>query len=122
MFLKNTVDRLNTMGHTLAFRLTLWYASIFTLSACLAFLIFYLMITSLFQERIDRDLLKQVGVFRAMLNAEGVDAVERLAEREVQASGERKIFFRLLYPTGISFSSSNMSFWRDIGVKRAFII
>jgi len=109
------------MVRSLAFRLTLWYASIFTLSACLAFFIFYLMITSLFQERIDRDLLKQVGVFRAMLNADGVDAVERLAEREVQASGERKIFFRLLYPTGISFSSSNMSFWRDIGVKRAFI-
>jgi heavy metal sensor kinase len=121
MFLKKTVNRFNTMGRSLAFRLTLWYASIFTLSACLAFLIFYLMITSLFQERIDRDLLKQVGVFRAMLNADGVDAVERLAEREVQASGERKIFFRLLYPTGISFSSSSMSFWRDIGVKRAFI-
>jgi len=121
MFLKKTVDRFNTIVRSLAFRLTLWYASIFTFSACLAFLIFYLMITSLFQERIDRDLLKQVGVFRAMLNADGVEAVERLAEREVQASGERKIFFRLLYPTGISFSSSNMSFWRDIGVKRAFI-
>ena len=109
------------MRRSLAFRLTLWYASIFTLSACLAFLIFYLMITALFQERIDKDLLKQVGVFRAMLNADGVEAVERFAEQEVQASGERKIFFRLLYPTGISFSSSNMSFWRDIGVKRASI-
>ena len=109
------------MGRTLAFRLTLWYAAIFTLSACLAFLIFYMMITSLFQERIDNDLLKQVGVFRAMLNADGVEAVERFAEQEVQASGERKIFFRLLYPTGIMFSSSNMSFWRDIGVKRDII-
>jgi len=109
------------MRRSLAFRLTLWYAGIFTLSAGLAFLVFYLMITSLFQERIDKDLLKQVGVFRAMLNADGVESVERLAEQEVQASGERKIFFRLLYPTGISFSSSNMSFWRDIGVKRASI-
>ena len=83
MFLKKIIDRFGAMGRTLAFRLTLWYASIFTLSACLAFLIFYLMITSLFQERIDRDLLKQVGVFRAMLNADGVEAVERLAEQEV---------------------------------------
>ena len=121
MFLKKAVDRLRTLGRTLAFRLTLWYASIFTLSACLAFLIFYLMISSFFQEQTDRDLLKQVGVFKAMLSAEGVDTVERLAEREAQASGERKIFFRLLYPTGISFSSSNMSFWRDIGVTRASI-
>jgi len=109
------------MVRTLAFRLTLWYAIIFTLSACLAFLIFYLMITSFFREQTDSDLLKQVGVFTAVLNADGIEAVESLAEREAQASGERKIFFRLLYPTGISFSSSNMSFWRDIGVTRASI-
>ncbi len=121
MFLKKALDRLHTLRRTLAFRLTLWYAGIFTLSACLAFLIFYLMITSLFQEQTDKDLLKQVGLFTAMLNADGVEAVERLAEQEVQASGERKIFFRLLYPTGISFSSSNMSFWRDIGVARTSI-
>ncbi|MCG6910671.1 MAG: HAMP domain-containing protein [Deltaproteobacteria bacterium] len=117
MFLKRAID----IRRTLAFRLTLWYASIFTLSACIAFLIFYIMITALFQERTDRDLLKQVGLFTAMLNAEGINAVERLAEREAQASGEKKIFFRLLYPTGISFSSSNMSFWRNIGVNRASI-
>jgi heavy metal sensor kinase len=121
MFLEKVFDRLHTLGRTLAFRLTLWYASIFTVSACLAFLIFYLMITALFQEQTDRDLLKQVGVFTAIRNADGVEAVERLAEQEAQASGERKIFFRLLYPTGISFSSSNMSFWRDIGVTRSSI-
>ncbi|MBW2613846.1 MAG: hypothetical protein JRE12_16015 [Deltaproteobacteria bacterium] len=112
MFLKKVLD----LRHTLAFRLTLWYASIFTLSACIAFLIFYFVISALFQERTDKDLLKQVGVFTAMLNADGVEAVKRLAAQEVQASGEKKVFFRLLYPTGISFSSSNMSFWRDIGV------
>ena len=117
MFLKKVLD----LRHTLAFRLTLWYASIFTLSACIAFLIFYFVITALFQERTDKDLLKQVGVFTAMLNADGVEAVKRLAAQEVQASGEKKVFFRLLYPTGISFSSSNMSFWRDIGVTRASI-
>ena len=121
MFLKKAHDRLHSLVRTLAFRLTLWYASIFTLSACLAFLIFYLMITSFFREQTDSDLLKQVGVFTAVLNADGIEAVESLAEREAQASGERKIFFRLLYPTGISFSSSNMSFWRDIGVTRASI-
>ena len=121
MSLKKALDRFHILGRTLAFRLTLWYASIFTLSACLAFVIFYLMITALFQEQTDRDLLKQVGVFTAIRNADGVEAVERLAEQEAQASGERKIFFRLLYPTGISFSSSNMSFWRDIGVTRASI-
>jgi len=115
------LKRASELRHTLAFRLTLWYAGISALSACVAFLIFYFMVTGLFQEQTDRDLLKQVGVFTAMLNADGVEAVKRYAVHESQASGEKKIFFRLLYPTGISFSSSNMSYWRDIGVTRLLI-
>ena len=35
--------------HTLAFRLTLWYAGIFMLSACVAFLFFYLLIVTISQ-------------------------------------------------------------------------
>jgi hypothetical protein len=39
---------------------------------------------------------------------------------ESQAAGEKKIFFRLLYASGVAFSSSNMSYWqadrRSIGM------
>jgi heavy metal sensor kinase len=107
--------------HTLAFRLTLWYAGIFSFSACIAFLFFYLLMTSMFREQTDRDLSRQAGIFTTIMTTEGVEAVKRFAELESQASGEKKIFYRLFYPTGISFSSSNMSYWRDIGVTRVNI-
>jgi heavy metal sensor kinase len=107
--------------HTLAFRLTLWYAGIFTLSSCIAFLFFYFLITSIIRERTDQDLSEQAGRFSTILSMNGIDEVKRLAIIEAQAAGERKIFFRLLSPRGEVFSSSNMSFWRDIAINKKAI-
>ena len=107
--------------HTLAFRLTLWYAGIFSLSTCIAFIFFYFLMTSMFRDQTDRDLYRQAGIFSTMMATDGVEAVKRFADLESQASGEKKIFYRLFYPTGISFSSSNMSYWQDIGVTRVNI-
>jgi len=104
--------------HTLAFRLTLWYAGIFSISACIAFIFFYFLMTSMFRDQTDRDLFRQAGIFSTIMAMDGVEDVKRFAALESQASGEKKIFYRLFYPTGISFSSSNMSYWQDIGVTR----
>jgi heavy metal sensor kinase len=106
------------LRHTLAFRLTLWYAGIFMLSACLAFFFFYLLITSVMRQQTDRGLLSEVRTFSSILSTEGTEAVKRQAFLEAQAAGEKKIFFRLLYITGQVFSSSNMSYWRDIGINK----
>ena len=51
------------LRHTLAFRLTLWYAGIFALSSCIAFLLFYTLITSVIRERTDQELAGQVRRF-----------------------------------------------------------
>jgi heavy metal sensor kinase len=115
MFLKKS---LLDIRHTLAFRLTLWYAGIFLLSSALAFLFFYLLITSMIRERTDQDLLDEVRNLVSIRRTEGIEAAQRQAVLEAQAAGEKKIFFRFLYPTGIVFSSSNMSYWRDIGINR----
>jgi hypothetical protein len=53
MFLK----KINSIRHTLAFRLTLWYAGLFMLTSCVAFLFFYFLITSVIRDRTDQDLL-----------------------------------------------------------------
>jgi heavy metal sensor kinase len=107
--------------HTLAFRLTVWYAGIFTLSSFVAFLLFYFLITSIIRERTDQELLGQVGQFSTLLAVEGIETVKRVAITEAQAAGVKKIFFRLLYPTGHAFSSSNMSYWKDITIRRVAI-
>ncbi len=109
------------LRNTLAFRLTLWYAGIFTVSSCIAFLLFYMLITSFIREQTDQELLGQVNRFSTLLAAEGVEAVKNTAVIEAQASGVKKVFFRLLSLSGQAFSSSNMSYWKDIDIHETAI-
>ena len=117
MFLK----KINSIRHTLAFRLTLWYAGIFMLTSCVAFLFFYFLITSVIRDRTDQDLLGEARTLSSILKVQGMKAVKRRIIFEAQAAGEKKIFFRLLSFSGQAFSSSNMSYWRDIGVRKAAV-
>jgi heavy metal sensor kinase len=109
--------KLLKLRSTLAFRLTLWYAGIFAIFSSIAFLLFYTLITSMLQERIDQDLLGQAQRFSVLLAIEGLDAVNGNAVIEAQAAGVKKVFFRLLNLNGEVFSSSNMSYWKDIAVN-----
>jgi signal transduction histidine kinase len=109
------------LRHTLAFRLTLWYAGIFMLTSCVAFLFFYFLITSVIRDRTDQDLLGEARTLSSILKVQGMKAVKRQIIFEAQAAGEKKIFFRLLSLDGQEFSSSNMSYWRDIGVGKGAI-
>ena len=106
-----------SLRHTLAFRLTLWYGGVFTVSAGVAFLLFFALINAELQERIDQDLRAQAARFSALLASEGVEAVGRSAIIDAQATGVKKVFFRLLGVNGVVFSSSNMSYWQEIPVN-----
>jgi heavy metal sensor kinase len=114
-------EKLLKFVHSLAFRLTLWYAGIFLVTSCVAFLFFYLLITTVIQDAADRDLREEVRALVSIRNTQGINAAKRQATLQAQAAGEKKIFFRFLYPTGIAFSSSNMTYWRDIDIKRSVI-
>ena len=114
MFLKNR-PKLTT---TLAFRLTLWYAGIFSLSLCGAFLFFYLFIFNVFMDAADRELISRTKELASLLQVNGIEAVKRVVVLEAQAAGEKKIFVRLFYPDGTTFSSSNMSYWKNIAISR----
>jgi heavy metal sensor kinase len=113
--------RLRRYRHTLAFRLTLWYAGVFAVSACVAFLLFYTLITTYFRDRTDRELLNQADEFSTVLATRGLDALKTLAMLEAQAAGVKKVFFRLLSSSGQVFSSTNMAYWQDIDVRPAAI-
>jgi heavy metal sensor kinase len=115
------LKRLRSYRKTLAFRLTLWYAGVFAVSACVAFLLFYTLITSMFRDRTDQELLAQAREFSATLSTRGMEAVRNLAMLEAQAAGVKKVFFRLLSSRGEVFSSSNMSYWQDIDIRQEAI-
>jgi signal transduction histidine kinase len=114
--------RLPSIPRTLAFRLTLWYAGVFILSAALAFAFFYYFITLSLRNRTDQDLLSEVHSFASIMTLQGVESVKRRALLESQAAGEKKIFIQLLYPDGRLFSSSNMSYFNNIPVSRDAIV
>ncbi len=116
-----SLKKLVSLRNTLAFRLTLWYAGIFTVSSCVAFLLFYTLITSFIRERTDQELLAQVNRFSTLLAADGVEAVRNNAVIEAQAAGVKKVFFRFLSQDGQVFSSSNMSYWQNIGIHKKAI-
>jgi heavy metal sensor kinase len=117
MSLKRTIN----LNKTLAFRLTLWYGGIFTLSSCIAFLLFYTLITTFMKDQTDQDLLNQVNRFSTLLASEGPEAVRSVAVVEAQAAGVKKVFFRFLSLNGQVFSSSNMSYWKNIAVTEEAI-
>jgi heavy metal sensor kinase len=81
-----------------------------------AFLLFYALITSVIQDRTNQELLGQARKFGTILSTAGMEEVTKTAVLEAQAAGVRKVFFRLLYPNGVAFSSSNMSYWQNIAV------
>jgi heavy metal sensor kinase len=112
-----SLKRLAEIRRTLAFRLTLWYAGVFLLSAAIAFAFFLYLITTTIRGRTDQELLSGVRSFSAVMLHQGLEAVKRQALLESQAAGEKKIFVQLVYPDGRLFSSSNMSYFQNIPVS-----
>jgi heavy metal sensor kinase len=106
------------LPRTLSFRLSLWYGLIFSLSSCMAFLFFYVLISTNLRERMDGRLSEKISEFAAIYNLQGIEEVKAAVTLESQAAGEKKFFFRLLYASGVAFSSSNMSYWQQIGIDR----
>lgn len=106
------------LRQSLAFRLTVWYAVIFILSSIIAFALFYLLITQVLRQKTDAELRAQANGLAQIHLVQGVEMMRRAAILKAQATGEQKMFFRLFYPSGLSFSSSNMSYWNNIGIDR----
>lgn len=112
-------EKILKLRHTLAFRLTLWYAGIFTLSSLAAFVVFYFSVASIVQQHTDEELSNEISEFSSLLAAKGLDAVKANVDFEAESSGVENMFFRVLTPDGNVLASSNISSWRDISVSRA---
>jgi methyl-accepting chemotaxis protein len=110
--------KLLSLRRTLSFRLTAWYATIFTASSLLAFLFFYLQIASILRERTDEELLDDVEEMSQLLAAKGLDEVKQTMILEAKEDGEKDIFYRLLHPDGQPLGSSEMIFWGPLDVSR----
>ena len=100
--------------YSLALRLTLWYAAIFALSSVIAFTLFYVIITSVIQERTDSDLLEDIGELSALLAEEGMDGLRVEVESEAASDGSDKVFYRLVSVEGRVLLATDMSAWQGV--------
>ena len=107
--------------HTLAFRLTLWYAGIFAVSLVTAFWVFFLMISSISREYTDRELLAELSEFSSLLKLKGMDAVRTEIKIEAESEGVNRFFLRLLTPNGDVLVSSDMSSWKNSDADRTIL-
>jgi heavy metal sensor kinase len=115
MYLKKLARR----PRTLAFRLTIWYALIFTLSSFGAFLLFNLLITSGLRERTDKELTAEVTELSSHLALRGLDVVELDIVRDTESIGVDRMFMRVLSPKGEELLSTNMSAWDNMAISTA---
>jgi heavy metal sensor kinase len=113
--------KLSNLWRTLAFRLTLWYALFFVLSAAIVFMLFYMLIAAVIEQRTDDDLLARRNELAGIYVVQGVDMLQRTAAFQAQAAGEKKMFIRLFYKSGVVFYSSNMTYWKQIGINRSAV-
>jgi heavy metal sensor kinase len=110
MFLKKILS----IKDTLAFRLTGWYAGIFTLSALLAFLAFYVLTASVISEDRDEDLIGDLKEFSAILSDVGMTGIKREMSLEVVSEGVDQIFLRLFTTDGEVLASTDMFPWPGV--------
>ncbi len=116
-----SLKKLFKLPRTLAFRLTLWYALIFTISSFGILLVFNLLVVYGFQEHTDQMLLAEATELSLLLSSEGFEAVKVDIVNDAKTRGVDWTFLRVLTPEGEELASSNMSSWANITVNRAVL-
>jgi heavy metal sensor kinase len=112
-------EKVRKLRRTLAFRLTVWYAAIFTVSSLVAFFVFYLQIAAILRERTDEDLLDDIQEFSALFRDKGIEEVKRTMIVEAKTDGEKDVFYRLLSSDGRDLASSELFLWGELSVSQS---
>lgn len=109
---------INKIRHKLAFKLTLWYAIIFTVSLFAALCVFYIMVTHAIDKDIDEGLLEDLDEVSATLALMGTEATNKAMNIEAESEGKDKIFLRLLDRMGNVVATSDMTYWKNAEINK----
>lgn len=101
------------------FRLTFWYALVFTVSSLVAFAVFYVIISNVVKEHTDQAMLKEMAESVSILKSRGEDSFQHEMNFEAESEGFGDIFFRLLDPAGGEIAATNMTAWKGVGVNES---
>ncbi|MDH3691490.1 MAG: hypothetical protein OEU36_18775, partial [Gammaproteobacteria bacterium] len=106
--------KLRNLRHTLALRLTIWYAGIFAVSSILAFTLVYVLMVSVVQERTDEDLEDDIEEFASFMQLGGLDRVKSEIAVETRGEEASQVFIRLWVPDGRELMTSDLSSWSGL--------
>ena len=113
-----SLKKIFSLRHTLSFQLAVYYTVIFTSSFLIAFLVFYLIIGSFIQHNRDQDLKGSLREFSAVLRLKGPDELKKSIIIECEGDGIADSFFRLFTSDGKQTFSTDMTFWKKIGISQ----
>ncbi len=99
---------------TLAFRLTVTYAAIFTLSAVAALLVSYLMTSAVLLENLDEELLEDVEDLSELVAPGKTEPLLEELQSEAEEEDPETFFFRLLSPDGKEILTSDLEDWEGL--------
>ena len=105
------------MRSSLVFRLTLWYAGIFSLFFFLAFLVFYIAMTSTFLRTTDKQLMSEVTEFSSTLALNGLESMKTTVRLESESEGIDEVFYRIVSNNGEVIAESDMHLWSQTDMR-----
>ena len=106
--------RLPDRCQTLAFRLALIYAVLFTLGAVVSTVVGYAMVMTQMKRYIDTDLLREGSDVVAQLTSSSPATIERIFNDEAKIMGINDCCYRLLSSNGTLLVSSDLSGWQHV--------
>ena len=113
--------RLFRLTGKLAFKLTFWYAGIFSISCFGALTVFYFATASVIRHRTDLELLKDAKEFSSAYTTKGIGELKAAMLTEMESEGAGNMFLRLVDRNGEEFTLPSGSDWRDSGIGKASI-
>ncbi|HEX4644224.1 MAG TPA: HAMP domain-containing sensor histidine kinase [Verrucomicrobiae bacterium] len=88
----------NRLGRTFSFRLNLWYASVFTASACALFVFLYFLLSDAIGRK-DKEVIEaQLKEYAAVYQGGGVSALKNWIYASHEANRQKSFFVRLVNP------------------------
>ncbi len=109
-----SLKKSNRLKGTLAFRLTLWYAMIFSLSALVVFLAIFLLIRAVVHKQRDHSLRAELKEFSMIQTAGGLDKLKEGMLWEVGSEGAQNIFLRIISEDGRELATTDLSAWEGL--------
>jgi signal transduction histidine kinase len=105
----------------LAFKLTLWYAVIFTVSCFGALIVFYVATVSIIRHRTDLELLKDAKEFSSAYTTKGIGELKAAMLTEMESEGAGNMFIRLVDRKGEDFTLPSGPDWGASDLGKASI-